>query len=87
MAAPIRRRVTFFPGLPDGIEAELITPSASQETGNRYELPDGTILILKVSVNEVWRAVTNKDISGNPLFAIKSQNSLTQVPPQDRKIN
>ena len=68
--------------LPDGrsIEADLVFPKTSSEGQNTYELADGTLLILKLVVTEVWRATTERDPSGNPLYVIKSSNVLTVIP-------
>lgn len=71
----------FFPGKPQGIEADLLRPVRQDEPENRYELPDGTVMLLRVVTQEIWRAVSEKDPQGQPLYVVKSQNLMSVIPP------
>ncbi len=63
------------------VDAELIEASQSNERWNEYLLEDGTVLKIKLVVKKVLRTRELYDPSGNPVYAVESENVITVNAP------
>lgn len=79
---PIRQKIPLGPNGPFK-EAELVEVVESQERSNNYKLSDGSVVSLKIVVNEIWKVDGEYDQDGNPLYIIRSGNLATVTAPEE----
>lgn len=71
-------------------EGELIPVQNVKIVGNdmiKYILPDGTEIKLKNVLLQIVRLDDIKDINGNPMYNIQTQNIIQVTPPETKKNN
>lgn len=64
------------------VEGELVDFKPIAEPWSKYELPDGTIVRLRLVASDIVRS-SERDGTGTPIFAVKSTNVLAVDPPDE----
>ena len=62
------------------VEGEPVDFKPIEEPWAKYELPDGTIVRLKIVASDIIRS-SEKDATGDPVFVVRSSNVVAVDPP------